>query len=397
MKMKVLCVDDDANILAGYARQLRKQFALDTAVGGKEGLEAIEKQGPYAVVISDMRMPEMNGIQFLEEVSKRSPETIRMMLTGNADLKTAIDAVNQGNVFRFLTKPCPPENMAKAISDGIELYQLKQSEKILLRDTLTGSVKTLTDIVSLVNPIAFGRASRIRRYVRHIAGHLELPDIWEFELAAMLSQIGCVAVPAEILDKVYEQEMLTREEQQVYNSHPELARKLLNNIPKMDTVAEIVRRQQEPFWVYNAGKTGEPPTRADLGTQILKVALDLDGMLMRSVTFENAWRKLRSKSGEYNPDAVDALMDLRPEKEAEEIRDVALSDLQTGMVVDDNIASADGSMLVPKGTEINYPILVLLRNAATHKGVAEPIRVRISGWVEDTETPDAAPAQDTIA
>lgn len=104
MADRVLCVDDDPNILEGYKRQLRKEFELATAVGPEQGLRMVTEQGPFAVVVSDLQMPGMNGIDFLAQVRTHEPDTVRMLLTGNAELQAAIDAINQGQIFRFLTK-----------------------------------------------------------------------------------------------------------------------------------------------------------------------------------------------------------------------------------------------------------------------------------------------------
>ena len=106
MTTRVLCVDDDSNILLGYQRALRKQFQIEVALGGAEGLAAVRNRGPYAVIVADMRMPDMNGVELLAQVREIAPDTVRMMLTGNADQQTALVAVNQGHIFRFMTKPC---------------------------------------------------------------------------------------------------------------------------------------------------------------------------------------------------------------------------------------------------------------------------------------------------
>jgi len=117
MEQKILFVDDDANILAAFRRHLRKRFHFDTALGPEEGLKAVVEKGPYAVVVSDLRMPKMDGIEFLTHVKEIAPDTVRMMLTGHADLHNTIEAVNEGNIFRFLTKPCPVDELSKALQD----------------------------------------------------------------------------------------------------------------------------------------------------------------------------------------------------------------------------------------------------------------------------------------
>ena len=122
MTPKVLLVDDDAMILAGLKRQLRKQFCIETALSGEEALELIEQNGPYAVIVSDFLMPGMNGIEFLCRVKKDSPETVRMMLTGSADMSTAVQAVNEGSIFKFHPKPCPAETLGAAIQSALDEY-----------------------------------------------------------------------------------------------------------------------------------------------------------------------------------------------------------------------------------------------------------------------------------
>ena len=129
MTNKILFVDDDANLLASFRRQLRKQFQIETALGGLEGLELVDQNGPYAVIVSDFRMPHMDGIEFLARVREIAPDTVRIMLTGNADMQAAIQAVNEGNIFRFLTKPCAVDLLGESLNTGIEQYQRTTRER----------------------------------------------------------------------------------------------------------------------------------------------------------------------------------------------------------------------------------------------------------------------------
>ncbi len=123
MKDKILLVDDDAMVLSGLKRQLRSQFQIETALSGKEALKIIDEKGPFAVVVSDYFMPGMNGIDFLCKVKKIDPHTVRMMLTGSADMSTAIQAVNEGSIFQFHPKPCPAKTLGQAIKSGIDKYR----------------------------------------------------------------------------------------------------------------------------------------------------------------------------------------------------------------------------------------------------------------------------------
>ena len=115
---KILFVDDEPNVLAAFQRQLRRQFEVETAPSGREGLALLQKARDYAVVVADMRMPEMNGVEFLKEVKTAAPEAVRIMLTGNADQGTAIEAINQGRIFSFLHKPCPTGKTHRSAGSG---------------------------------------------------------------------------------------------------------------------------------------------------------------------------------------------------------------------------------------------------------------------------------------
>jgi len=131
---RILFVDDEENALEGFKRSMRGQFEVDTAGGGRRGLAAIQLSGPYAIVISDMRMPEMNGAQFLQHVRLLHPNTVRMLLTGHRDLDRAIDAVNEGYIFRYLTKPCNKEEIVRAIFLGLAEYRANVEQYNLAKE-----------------------------------------------------------------------------------------------------------------------------------------------------------------------------------------------------------------------------------------------------------------------
>src|SRR6185436_6931713 len=275
MSTKILCVDDDANILAGFQRTLRKQFSLDIALGPEEGLAAIKSQGPYAVVVADMQMPGMNGIQFLTKAREHTPDTVRVMLTGNADQKTAMDAVNQGHVFRFLTKPCSPEELGAVLKAGLEQYRLVTAERELLGKTLNGSIKMLTDILSILDPQSFGIGQKMREYIRLFAQSLDLKQTWDLELAAMLSQVGFVTIPATVLKKSRAEQGLSGEEKDMLARVPEIGAGLLNNIPRLDSVANIIGFQNKNFDGSGFPANKIAGEEIPIGSRILRVLRDL--------------------------------------------------------------------------------------------------------------------------
>jgi response regulator RpfG family c-di-GMP phosphodiesterase len=377
MNEKILFVDDDANLLSALRRGLRKKFDIAVAVGPKLGLEVVESVGPFAVVVADMRMPDMNGIEFLTHVRAKHPDTVRMMLTGNADLQTAIDAVNEGNIFRFLTKPCPQEIMVNALTAGLEQYRLITAEKELLEKTLMGSLKMLSEILSLVNPLAFSRATRVRRYVQHIGVQRNSPKgWWQYEVAALLSQIGCVTLTSDTLDKVYARIPLADEEKQVYAAHPNVAHNLLTKIPRLEPIAEMVVNQNKPFHIHPDLTTMEGEEYdITLGAQILKTVLDFDQFVINGLSKEDALAKLRHHPEEYNPQLVAALTSFHLDEVGEVTKLLRVKELKTGMIADNDIRAQNGLLLVSQGQEITYPVLERLRNFSRQVGIVEPVRV----------------------
>jgi response regulator RpfG family c-di-GMP phosphodiesterase len=377
MTTKILFVDDDPNILAAYQRQLRKQYEIDTALAGDRGLEAVAKTGPYAVIVSDLKMPGMSGIQFLSKVREMAPDSVRIMLTGFAELQTAIDAVNEGNIFRFLTKPCPPEILSRALDMGIEQYRLITAERELLEQTLRGSIKVLTQILSLLNPEALGRSSRISRYAREIGLVMKIPEIWQLETAAMLSQIGFILLPEAALKKIYHGQQLSPEETQLLDMHPFITADLLKNIPRLEDIAAIISYQEKHFDGTGIPVDGVCRRDIPLGARILKVALDFDTLQSAGDSKSMAIAQLKQRSGWYDPAVVTALEAVVWIEGKFQVRVIPLKDLQDNMILDDDVWTSDGVLLIAKGQEINTLIRTRLHNFAETAGVREPLQVLV--------------------
>jgi len=297
---RILFVDDDANLLAAYHRQLRHYFFIDTAQNGQQGLQKIKDNSPFAVIVSDYRMPGMDGIRFLAEAKEKSPESVRILFTGYADLETAIGAVNEGNIFRLLTKPCPPEVLTNALEAAVKQYRLVMAERELLDKTLRGCLKVLSDVLSLLNPDALGRASRITRFACQIATEIGVSEMWQIETAAMLSQIGCIILPEDTFQKVCKGEKLTPEDSQLYNMHVSIASDLIAKIPRMENIAKIILYQEKNY--DGSGIPPDPCSGEDipLGSRILKVCLDFDVLIGKGLSKGKALSQLRQRTGWYD-------------------------------------------------------------------------------------------------
>lgn len=375
MADRILFVDDDPNILAAFQRQLRKQFLIETALGGWLGLDAVENKGPFSVIVSDLRMPEMDGIQFLSRVRTISPDSVRMMLTGNADLHAAMEAVNEGNIFRFLTKPCTPEALATALKAGIEQHRLILAERELLEMTLRGCIKVLSEILALLNPEAFGRATRITRYVKEVASQLQAPNLWQLETAATLSQMGCIILPEETLLKLYQGQALAGEESQLFNMHPFIVSDLLVKIPRMQEIAQIIAYQEKHFDGSGIPIDTCAGKEIPLGARILKAVLDFDTLVTRGTPKNEIPLDLRKRSGYYDPKVLDALEAVISAEEGFSMRLVTVAEFEDNMILAEDLLTASGRLLIARGHQVSRTLRERLKNFAQKPGIREPIRV----------------------
>ncbi|HXZ33546.1 MAG TPA: HD domain-containing phosphohydrolase [Terriglobales bacterium] len=368
MTEKILLVDDDLNILSGYQRSLHREFQLETASSGSEALQMIAHKGPYAVVVSDMRMPNMDGIQLLAKVKNQCPETVRIMLTGNSDIETAIQAVNEGNIFRFLAKPCDKELLAKTLTAALLQYRLVTAERELLERTLHGSIQVLTEVLSLVNPAAFGRAMRARRYIHHLVQSLSLENAWQYEIAALMSQLGCVTLPPEIIDSVYAGKQLSPEEKAQYDAHPSIANDLLCKIPRLEPIAWMIRYQaDEP--PFDGDITDRQKADMRMGAEILHLTLAYEKLISQGISRTEAAHTLARRYKRFSPRVFQALVELDPNAEEREVRRCWVHELTPGMIVQEDVRTMSGLLVVSKGQEVTAPVILKLNNFFAKKAI----------------------------
>ncbi len=368
MENKILFVDDEANILDTFRRNLSRKFAVDTALGPKEALGKIMAGEKFAVVVSDLKMPGMTGIELLRMIRDASPDTVRIMLTGFADVEASMAAVNEGAVFRFLTKPCPTETMVQALTAGLEQYRLVTAERELLRGTLRGSLAVLSEILSLVSPEAFGRGERVKRLMARLVKQLKLPDAWRYDLMAMLSQLGWVAIPEELMHKKLAGRELSPEESQIVGMRAVVGADLLANIPRMEEVREAIARQDDPASAHPA-----PPP----GARLLRICQDYDDLDQRGLDQRAAFEALRGREGEYDPAYLTAFELVLFTEEGYTPRHLMVKDMLSGMVLGEPIVTEGGILLMAKGQELNELAKMRLAGLVQSHGLREPILVQI--------------------
>jgi CheY-like chemotaxis protein len=372
---RILFVDDEPHVLAGYRRLLRHRFDVETAASGAEALARISASGRYAVVVSDMRMPEMDGVQFLARAQAVAPDSVRIALTGNANVDIAIDAVNEGTIFRFLRKPCPLEVLVRALEAGVAQYELIRAERVLLERTLQGSVHVLTEILSLVSPGAFSRALRVRRLVQHIVSRLRIADGWRFEVAAALSQLGCVTLTEETLASLDAGQRLSPEELQRVMLHPSVTCDLLESIPRLELVARMIARQHERCVaspLLDACRSDEEIVR--FGACLLRVTIEFDRLLAHGTTQVAAIARMDA-SHEFPGPMLDALRELKVAPCPTQLKTVSVSRLEAGMIIDQDLRTQAGLLLVGRGQLVTSAVLARLANFSRCGAIEGTVRV----------------------
>jgi len=392
-KPRILCVDDEENILKAIQRSLRKRFDIHTATSGREGLAILQKDGPFQVVVSDMKMPHMDGATFLSEARKASPGTVRLLLTGFAELETVVAAINQGHIFRFMTKPCSAGDLLAGIEAALVQHELQMAEKVLLEQTLKGSITALTEVLSLACPEAFGRGTRICSLAATLAAKVGVEKIWQVEMAAMLSQIGTVILPQDVVGKVYRNEELTDQEQAMVARIPEVNRSVLASIPRLDPILNIFE-----YLPKNYDGSGTPKNKVagqdiPLGARVLKVAMRIEHLQVLGYSVTRLLDDMRAHEGIYDPHIVkivDQVLDLNSSESS--IRGVTLLELRTGMVLREEVRAASGLLLVAAGQEVTVSLLERIQNYNDTIGLQLPMWV--DATMEEEEAATAPPAAD---
>ena len=392
MTDKILLVDDEERVLKGIQRGLHGRYDMVTADGGQNGLAILEKHNDVAVVMSDMRMPQMDGAQFLRHVRERYPHIVRLMLTGNNDQETAKKAVNEGAVFRFLNKPCTRESLTEAIDAALEQFQLQRAEQDVLKRTLGECVTAMSSIMALARPEHFGAVDRVANLAVRLTRKMTGSENWAIHAAATLSKLGYLSTNIQLVERRDAGEDMSAAEQQELTEHAAVGADLLARIPRMEAVAEIIRYHEYRYDGKNA--TAEKRQRADLpfGARLLRVVQYYDILSDNGWSASAALGKLRGAAGDFDNTIVDALSELLEADSSGEAvtKRVSAQQLTTRMVIQEDVETTDGVLIVRKGQVVNAAVAKRLQ-AMEERGVLsmQPL-VSEAGPDDGTAAPGAA-------
>lgn len=375
MANRILLVDDEENILQGYHRVMRKTFDVEVALGGSEALEILEQRGPFAVVVADMRMPGMSGLDLLTDVKARFPDTIRIMLTGDSDQQTAMDAVNHGEVFRFLAKPCPPEELELALRAGLRQHQLVIAERELLEQTLMGAITLVSELLAGVDPVMFSRSQVVRERCARLARDLGCEEVWAVEIAALLAPIGRMTLPAGTIKEASGRSGLDA----LIAAMPEVGARLIEPIPRLEGVARIIRYQSKGYDGSGLPLDDIQGDSIPLGSRILKVLWDFTELEQSRRSRAVALEELRLRPKAYDPRVLEALANLLAFSPPAPVpQSLRLRDLGVGMILASDICTGEGGLVLPSGLRLGPGHLELLSSLARLMDLQEPVSILLS-------------------
>ncbi|MFG0304963.1 MAG: response regulator [Phycisphaerales bacterium JB040] len=368
---RILVVDDDANVLAALRRTLGRRYEVVLADGGERALEILGSRGPFPVVLTDMRMPGMDGLALLREINERYRDTVCLMLTGNADQQTAVRAINEGRIFRFLNKPCPPELLERALQDGLRQHRLVTGERELLRETLTGSVRLLIEALTLSDTELARVVSSIRATVRRVTVELGLESDWRYPLAGSLCLLGVVVEGGSPCGDWLSEERL--------GSCAGTGARLLRNIPRLRDVASMIERQRETGPLPADLGSAEASDHVLIGARLIRFAVDLERCSSRGERGERAVISLRECG--HDERLLGSVGTLLPEPGGGAVgagagvvgsgagasvpassERVGVRELRPGMIVTEDILGTGGRLLLSAGTELTPVFIERMRN-----------------------------------
>ena len=383
MNSTILLVDDEPGVLRGYQRIVGDMFACETASSAAEALQKITAENNYALIMTDYRMPGMSGVELLKKAHELCPNTTRMLITGFADVKVSMEAINAGSVFRMLTKPCDPQSFYRAIEDGLRQHELLTAEGELLDKTLKGSVQVLVDILSVLDPKAFGRAQKLSVAARAVGQLMKVEKLWELEMAATLGEVGRATLPGSLAYKHLNSVDLTQAEERLLMKMPETSWRLLAHIPRLDSVANIVLYQGKNMDGSGFPEDGLRGDYIPLSARILRVLNEVQLQVESEREVAEVLENLKPLSNKFDPAVIAACHNLipvltklfaKPQKSRIPV-EVSLGELKEGQYLVSNIETTSGVLIMKAGTVISPVLLQRVYNFATIMPIKQPIQV----------------------
>ncbi|MDP2785441.1 MAG: response regulator [Sulfurimicrobium sp.] len=421
----LLFVDDEANILSALRRLFRPHgYRVHTAEGGAQGLELLERE-PVDLVISDMRMPNMDGAQFLEQVRHKWPDTVRILLTGYADVSSTIAAINKGQIYRYISKPWNDDDIVLLVKQALELKNLEREKlrlealaqrqneelkelnanleaKVLertqevrqtmsfldlankkLKESFITSLKVFSNLIELRERSLAGHSRRVADLARTLAKRLNLSDseVNDVFAAALLHDIGKIGLPDTVLAKPFV--ALAGEERDLVLRHPATGQAALMGLEQLHGAATLIRAHHER-WDGMGYPDGLSGLAIPMGARILALANDYDAVqigtqLSKKLTQSEAVTYIVEGRGKrYDPQVVDVFAPMMVGQAKPAVAEIELksTQLKPGMSLSRDLVTAEGILLLSHDFVLTAVIIEQIHNFERSSGRAMTLQIR---------------------
>jgi putative two-component system response regulator len=371
-RQTLLLVDDTPDNISLLNGLLKDTYKIKIAINGEDALKIAFSNTPPDLILLDVMMPIMDGYEVLKKLkAKKSTSTIPVIfVTAKGEVEDESKGFALGCVD-YIKKPFSPPIVLARVQTHLDLKNAKNRVDKLLSKTLLGSIKMMSDMISITNPILFSQSSRLKNHVYQIGRKLKLTDSWKLEIAALLSQIGKITFPITLLTKVRNNEKLTAREQKLFDAHPFIGKALLTNIPSLETIGQIVEKQID-----------DPPKSelkdwdyVTICGQIIKVALEYDTLIKSGRSKNDAASMMSHQKGRYSHEILKILMEIEENTPDNVSKWVKVDELKEGMILLEGIICDSKTTLLEKHTVISESILCLVQKNAKLRTIKEPIKV----------------------
>ncbi len=347
-KATVLVVDDESSNIDLLQATLKSNYKIKAAINGLKALEIARGKQKPDLILLDLKMPGLSGHDVCFEL-KQDPKTKDIpviFITASDELRDEAIGLKLGAVD-YITKPFNPLIVKTRIKNHLELQHSRQQLKIALQKTLLGSVRMLTDMLSLANPNAFTRSQRLKKLMRESCKALEIKDAWRYEVAANLSQVGCSQIPSSILGKYNKGDELSHAEKVIFKAHPKQTAAMIAHIPHLESCGKMIAQLELLDQAHQVTKNSK------IADVLLQIIISYDELKTQGLSTSQALTKLSS----YCPDTIIQTIADVEEKLRKQSRPVAINELREGMIVVSAIFTSDDVVLIPQDTPLTNVLI----------------------------------------
>jgi len=356
----ILVIDGDTNLLRGAESALRGIAPVRTAANSEDAMLALRDTGTYAVILCALSLKGIESGLLQSWLRELHPNSVRLLMVGKENMRVLSNAINVAAPFRLLAKPFTAESLRHSTIDAMAEYSRAMAEHAIIEETLHGSLEAIAAMLAVVQPAAFGRAVRLRRMATLLADKIGIPDKWEIQIAALLSQFGTLSLPGELVERICHNHPIAAAENAQLLAAVDATLHLLEPIPRMARVCEILKRiELVPARDLHGDR--HPQLTGD-AERVLTLAIDFDALCAEHGSADEALRVMESHLVRYHAPYFDALRELVGVPNAATLVDVPLADVRVGQVFAADVRSPNDLLLVARGQPVTPPLLFKIRN-----------------------------------